>query len=146
MSAGTKAILVAVAGLLGGVILAVAIVLLASSGDVEVKLGDDEFEAGRTSELADDIADQGQPLIFQDLAGGDRHIWVQHLGTDEEQGWFAFDIRVPDEEDCLTEWDGDAEVFVSTCDDSVTFPPDGEGLRQYDTRVEDERLVVDLRS
>ena len=146
MSAGTKAVIVGVAGVVGGLLLAVAVFALARSGNAEIKLGDEEFEVGDTETLADDIVENDRPLIFSDPSGGDRDIWVQHLGDDPAEGWTAFDVQIPDEADCLVDWDAEEGLFVSTCDDAVTFPADGEGLRQYETRVEDDDLIVDLRT
>ena len=36
------------------------------------------------------------------------------------------------------------KVLVNACDESVTYPLDGEGLRQYPTSVEDGRIYVDV--
>lgn len=148
MTKGTKAVLLAVGAVVAGLLVGWLVLQLASSGQADVRLGEDEFNAGFTEVLARAIADgDGQPLIFNDVSGGDRDIYVQHVGTDEATGWYAFETRVPGADDCFAEWDADGGQFVSTCDDSVTFPPDGTGLTAYPTRVnEDGRLIVDLRT
>jgi hypothetical protein len=127
--------------LLIGVALAVA--LLAERGTVEVRLGDDTFDAGGAERIAAEIAERG-PVRYSDVSGGDRDIWVQHLGDDPETGWYAFDLRPPGTpRDCVAEWEADAEVFVASCSDEE-FPADGDGLPQYPVTVEDGRVDIDL--
>lgn len=148
MSKGTKAVLVAVVAVVAGVLAAWVVSQVADPGRVDVRLGDDEFNAGYTEGLARQIADgDGQPLIFNDASGGSRDIYVQHLGDSQNQGWTAFEVRVPGTDDCVAVWDADTGGFRSSCDDTVTFPADGEGLTAYPTRVTaDDRLVIDLRT
>lgn len=148
MSKGTKAVLIAVVAVVAGLGMGWLVLQLASSGQADVRVGDDEFNAGYTEGLARQIADgDGQPLVFNDASGGSRDIYVQHLGDSQNQGWSAFEVRVPGTDDCLAVWDADTGGFRSSCDDAVTFPADGEGLTQYPVEVTaDERLVVDLRT
>ncbi len=148
MSKGTKAVLIAVVAVVAGLGMGWLVLQLASSGQADVRVGDDEFNAGYTEGLAREIADgDGQPLVFNDPSGGSRDIYVQHLGDSQNQGWSAFEVRVPGTDDCLAVWDADTGRFRSSCDDAVTFPADGEGLTQYPVEVTaDERLVVDLRT
>lgn len=148
MSKGTKAVLIAVVAVVAGLGMGWLVLQLASSGQADVRVGDDEFNAGYTEGLARAIDEgDGQPLIFNDVSGGDRDIYVQHVGDTPNEGWSAFEARVPGTEDCLAVWNVDDAVFHSTCDDTVTFPADGEGLTQYPVEVTaDQRLVVDLRS
>lgn len=147
MTKGTKAVVIAVVAVVAGLFAAWAISQFAESGEVEVRLGDDEFNAGFTEVLARTIDDgDGQPLIFNDVSGGDRDIYIQHVGEADDEGWSAFETRIPGEDECFAEWDIDAAEFRSTCDDAVTFPADGEGLTQYPVEVTtDGRLVIDLR-
>jgi hypothetical protein len=144
MGGSTKAVVAAV----GAVVVAVAIVLavLAAADDegVEVRLGDDEFAMGNAEARAEEIADKDLPLAFADLViGGERAIWVNHVGDDPQTGWFAFDAVVDGgDEPCIVDWDGGADRF-SDCD-GRTYPPDGTGLPQYPTRVDDDgNLYVD---
>ena len=148
MTRGTKAVVIAVVAVVAGLGAGWLVLQLASSGQADVRLGEDEFNAGYTEVLARAIDDgDGQPLIFNDVSGGDRDLYVQHLGRATDQGWYAFEVRVPGSGDCVAEWDGDAPGFVSSCDDAVTFPADGEGLTTYPTRISnDDRLVIDLRA
>jgi hypothetical protein len=118
---------------------------LAGSGGVEVQLGDDEFENLQTERIAAEIADRG-PILFSDVAGGDRDIILQHLGDDLEHGWLAFDAQQPGaDRSCFFAWNPDDEVFVETCDGTV-LPPDGGDQPTYEVYLVDEgeRLVVDL--
>ena len=148
MTKGTKAVVIAVVAVVAGLGVGWLVLQLASSGQADINLGEDEFNAGFTEVLADAIDEgDGQPLIFSDVSGGDRDIYVQHLGTDDDEGWTAFETRVPDREDCFAEWDAAAEQFVASCDAELTFPADGEGLTSYPTTVNDDgRLIIDLRS
>ena len=148
MTKGTKAVVLALGAVLAAVLVGVLVVQTAPSDPAQVRLGDDEFNAGSTEVLADAIDEgDGQPLIFSDVSGGDRDIYVQHVGEDDATGWSAFETRVPGTDDCFAEWDGEDAVFVSTCDDEVTFPADGEGRTSYPVTVNaDGRLIIDLRA
>lgn len=148
MSKGTKAVVLALGAVLAAVLVGVLVVQTAPSDPAQVRLGDDEFNAGYTEVLARAIDDgDGRPLIFNDVSGGDRDIYVQHLGDVDDEGWSAFETRVPGREDCFAEWNADDERFVATCDDGLTFPADGEGLTAYPTTVNaDGRLIIDLRT
>jgi len=145
---GTKAIVIAVVAVVAGLGMGWLVLQLASSGQADVRVGDEQFSAGFTEVLARTIDEgAGQPLIFSDVSGGDRDIYVQHLGAIDDEGWTAFATRIPGTDDCLAEWAVDAAEFRSTCDDAVTFPADGEGLTPYPTEVTtDSRLVIDLRN
>ena len=148
MTKGTKAVVLAAGAVVAGLLVGWLVLQLASSGQADIRLGEDEFNAGYTEVLARAIDDgDGQPLVFNDVSGGDRDIYVQHVGGDEATGWYAFETRVPGTDDCFAEWDVAAAEFVSTCDDGVTFPADGTGLTAYPTRVnEDGRVIVDLHT
>ena len=126
-------------------VVAVFVALAASRGDVEINLGDDRFNAGRTKRLADAIEEGGGlPFLYQDLVGNDRHLFVQHLGDDPDKGWVAFGAFDPDDPACVVEIDRDEEVLRNECDGSQTYPLSGEGLRQYPVEVEGGRIYVDV--
>ncbi|MCB1004670.1 MAG: hypothetical protein KDB35_10855 [Acidimicrobiales bacterium] len=148
MTKGTKAVVIAAVAVVLGLGMGWLVLQLASSGQADVRLGDDEFNAGYTDVLLDALDEgDGLPLIFSDVSGGDRDIYVVHVGADADAGWFAFETRVPGREGCFAEWDADDGRFVASCDDGLTFPADGTGLTSYPTRVnEDRRLIVDLRA
>jgi hypothetical protein len=127
----------------GGVFLALA--LLTSGSDTKVRLGDDDFEVGKADALARRIERDG-PLLFQDLLiGGTRDIYVNHLGTDDEVGWVAFEARVPGtDRTCTLVWDNVKKSFTDPCTNE-TIAADGGDLPHYPTRITDSGvLIVDL--
>ena len=140
-----KALLVAGIGVAVALGLAFAVAVLANRGDVEIRLGDDRFDAGQVESIADAIDDgDGLPLLYQDLAGRNRNLYVQHLDDDPDEGWVTFGAFDPDQPSCRIELDRETERLVSSCDDGQTYPLDGRGLRYYPTSVEDGRLYVDI--
>lgn len=142
-----RTIAFAVVSLVAGVGLLFLIVWLTDSGDVQVRLGDDVFVVGDAERFAEIIAEDQQPLLFTSLSRN-RPIYVQHLGSDPQTGWSAIDARSPSDPDgCETGlvWEIGNQVFRDSCSPTDTYPPDGEGLLQYDARVdEDGELFVDL--
>ncbi len=121
------------------------VAVLANNGDVEIHLGDDRFGAGEVDRMADAIEEgDGLPLLYPDLIGGHRALFVQHVGTHDDKGWVAFGAFDPDDPDCPVEIDREAKVLVNGCDDDVTYPLDGTGLRYYPTAVEQGELYVDI--
>ena len=109
---GRRSVILAVIAIVVGVAALVGVALLTSSGSTEVRLGDDEFEVGEAATLAARIEADGAPLLFPDLlVGGSRDIDVNHVGTNAEFGWVAFDARVPaSARECTLAWDA-----VATC-------------------------------
>jgi hypothetical protein len=132
----------------------VAIILwLAQRPDVKNNLGDPVFVAPRAVDLARDIAagagpdGRPGPLLFQDLLGGGRDIYLQHIGTDPLHGWLSFEAH-PDDEPrrCVVQWAPAANQFRDPCSPRV-FPADGTGLEHYATSVNrSKRVVIDLRA
>ena len=84
-----RAVSVAILGVAIALGTAFGVATLASQGDVEVRLGDDRFDAGRTENLAEIIAEDGQPILFPDPANFSRAIYVDHVGDDPDAGWLA---------------------------------------------------------
>lgn len=126
-----------------------AIVLLVSqlgdvaggSGDAAVDPGGSTFDFGDAADLADTIAADG-PLLLPDASpGGERDVWLQHVGDVPDSGWLAFAVR-PDgsPRDCFADWNADQGQFVDTCD-GTTYPPEGEGLKQYSVSITAEDTV-----
>ncbi len=125
--------------------LALLVALAASRGDVEVHLGDDRFDAGKVSHIADSIADEhGLPLLYADLVNRDRPLFVQHLAKADDKGWVAFGAFVPEDPKCTIDIDRDAKVLRDHCHPERTYRLDGTGLRHYPVSVEDGRLYVDI--
>jgi hypothetical protein len=146
-----RAVSVAAVGVVLALGTAFLVAGLASRGDVEVRLGDDRFDAGRTENLARIIESDGQPILFPDPANFSRAIYVDHAGDDPEVGWLAVSAFVPDQPECTLVFDPDADEYVigddqpEDCDRSTTFPRSGAGLRAYPAEVADGRLLVDLQ-
>ena len=140
-----RALVVASVAIVLIALVAVFVALAASRGDVEINLGDDRFNAGRTERLAKEIDDGGGlPFLYPDLVGEDRHLFVQHLGDEPDEGWVAFGAFDPDEPTCTVGIDRAEKLLVNECDPAVTYPLSGEGLRHYPTEVEGGRIFVDI--
>jgi hypothetical protein len=140
-----KALLVAGIGVAVALGLAFAVAVAANRGDVTINLGDDRFDAGQVDNIAEAIDDgDGLPFLYPDLVGGDRNLFVQHLDDDPDVGWAAFGAFDPDDPSCGVRIDRAAKALVNECDEDVTYPLDGTGLRYYPTSVEDGRLIVDI--
>ena len=85
-----------------GAVLAIA----AKDEDVDVNLGDDEFEIEQVEARAALVAADGA-LRFADPTGGNRPIIVNHVGDDPETGWVAVLAIAPGTEGCIVDWDDD---------------------------------------
>ncbi len=119
--------------------------LLAGSGGVEVRLGDDVFRAGQVERLAGAIA-QGGPIAIPDASPDRaRDIYLQHLGETPEVGWLAFAAQAPgNDRTCLLQWEPGAAEFLDPCSQR-RYPANGKGLTQYPTTVTEGLLTVNLR-
>jgi hypothetical protein len=125
--------------------LAFVVAVSASKGDVQVRLGDDRFDAGKVESIAKRIdRDGGLPILYPDLVSRGRNLFVQHLGSQADKGWVAFGAFDPDDPSCPVGIDRERKVLVHGCDEDRTYPLDGTGLRTYPTTVEDGRLIVDI--
>jgi hypothetical protein len=133
-----------VLAVVAAVLFGVFVVNLFSNGG-STRLGDATFDVNAAF-LAKQIRQDG-PVLFQDLLGGNRDIYVQHLGGTLADGWSAFKATAPGQpRTCTLAWDRGAQVFRDTrCGTSVTFPPDGAGLEQYKATVRGNKLIVDFR-
>jgi hypothetical protein len=121
--------------------------LLGGRSSVVVDDGDAVFRPGTAEDLAAFIADTGEPLPFPDLAGGDRDIWLNHVGPGTDEGWHAFGFRpLAAPRDCVAEWQAGDGHFVDSCDGTV-YPPDGQGLPQFPVSIgADGELSIRLDS
>jgi hypothetical protein len=122
---------------IAGAVLAIA----ANDPEVEVNLGDDEFEIQNLGARAESVA-RGGALRFPDPTGGSRPIIVNHLGGEPDEGWVAVLAIAPGTDGCIVDWDDDDERFRDC--EARSYPPDGEGLDHFPTRVEDDSLFIDL--
>ena len=122
-----------------------AIVKLSGSGEIQFKLGDDVFEVGDAEKFAERIREDNSPIPFSSLSGA-RPIYVQHVGVDPVVGWFAIDARSPsDPMNCGLNWDIEAQVFIDGCDETSSFPDNGEGLTRFQVTITDLGIIeIDL--
>ena len=136
-----RATIIAVAGVLFSVAMIVLVLFVNStSKDVQVGSTSTEFPAGRAADRAKDVA--RQPLLFPDPANGDRPIILQHVDSDPQKGWVAFDATAGD---CPGEiqWHPDSHDFTDCT--GRHYPADGTGLFQYPVRVDDKgNLFINL--
>lgn len=166
----TRSVIVAVVALVIAVLGAWGMIRLASGGQgpVKVQLGDDTFDAGYATRMADQI-DKDGPLLFSDVSGrGQRQpIYVVHIGSDEKDGWFALSAIAPGAaEGCFVTWNPESELFEERraadpaegrdalgerCRDVTwsangTDGSDGSELEAFPWKIDkDERLIIDLR-
>lgn len=139
-----RAVAVAILGVVVALGVAFGVASLASRGEVQVNLGDDRFEAGDVEQRAEAV-EEGGPILFQDPATFRRPIYVDHTGDDPETGWSAYSAFVPNRPDCSVLFVPDDDRYVADCDEDLTFPRSGEGLREFPTEVVDGQLFVDLQ-
>ena len=87
-------------------------------------------------------------MLYSDVSGGTRDVYLQHLGNDDDKNWYAFDARPAGQpRACFVEWQADRRLFVANdkCSNpGATYPQTGDGLRQYPTAVKDNRVIVDF--
>lgn len=166
----TRSVIVAVVALVIAVLGAWGMIRLASGGQgpVKVQLGDDTFDAGYATRMADQI-DKDGPLLFSDVSGrGQRQpIYVVHIGSDDKDGWFALSAIAPGAaEGCFVTWNPESELFEERraadpaegrdalgerCRDVTwsadgTDGSDGSELEAFPWEIDkDERLIIDLR-
>lgn len=138
----TAVVLSALAGVLAAALVFAVVSAILGSGKARSRLGDDRFTVGRARSLAA-VVDRRGPLLFQDLLGGHRDVYLQHLGT----AWLAFEAHAPGApRRCQLRWQPAARLFLDPCDHR-TYPAGGTGLTSYPTHVDPKgKLAVDLRS
>lgn len=134
----------AIVGVLSILFLVTQMGRLGGVSDISFEIGDGIYRSGSVEDLAPAV-DEGGPLLLPDLAGGDNDVYLQHIGTDDEDGWLAIAARPQTaQRDCYVEWTSDDRTFVDNCD-GTTYPEDGEGLPHYRITVNDGGdLIVDL--
>lgn len=141
----TKALVLS--GVLGLVALALFLVfivkILSDAGGGS--LGDETFDAN-ASTLARLVKRDG-PILFPDLLGKGKDIYIQHLSEETDQGWLAFRATAPGaNRPCTLVWERAEQVFRDPCSPTQTYPPDGQGLEQFQAAVQGaNKLVVNLK-
>jgi hypothetical protein len=148
---GSTVITLAVLAVIAAIGIVVLIVQLAQSPDVKNQLGEKQFVAGRAQDLFDEITKPGPdgrngPLLFQDLLGHSRDIYLQHQGNDPQTGWLAFEAHALNQpRTCVLEWIQGQALFQDPCT-KRTYPAGGTGLTQYPVTVNSaNRIVIDLQ-
>ncbi|MEZ5233317.1 MAG: hypothetical protein R2749_11500 [Acidimicrobiales bacterium] len=146
-SSEIRAIVMVVIGLaiiVGGV--AFFVNALASRGDVQVRLGDEVFDAGNAADIADEIADNGPILYRRRPAAAGTWCSTTSATIPSRAGWPSRPRRPGDDRDCSVVWNADAALFDYSCDSSLRFPPDGEGLAQFPATVTDGDIIIDINA
>ena len=106
-------------------------------------LGDQNFGSLNIFNISENI-DRDGPILWPDIASGDRDIWLTHTGDEVDEGWFAFEARLPGESrDCSVEWVATDRNFVNGCSGDV-FPVTGDGLPQIPVFIDGTDLIIDL--
>lgn len=134
-----------------GALVFAAVVNLVSSRKSGTTAGTDLYVVGDAKSLSGTVSRSG-PLLFQDLLGNSRDIYVQHLagpsGPEPEGGddWHTFEAHAPGAaRRCVLRWEPSSTRFVDPCDNRA-YPADGTGLTTFPTHVDGRgRVVVDLR-
>jgi hypothetical protein len=150
-SGNSGAVLLATGAVIIGALMFAAVANLVSTRKSGGKTGTDLYVVGDAKSLAGTVSRTG-PLLFQDLLGNSRDIYVQHLGPSGRErevggdGWRTFEAHGPGApRRCVLRWDPPAKHFLDPCN-GKTYPADGAGLTTFPTSVDAEgRLVVDLR-
>jgi len=140
-----KAVILGVAAVGAAVGFLLLVLWFTDRGAIEIALGDETFEAGRVDVIAESIRDDG-PIRYADLIGGSQNIILQHLGDDDETGWYAFDLIRPGQPpECQLDWDSEAQAFFDSCD-GTEIPATGFGQPSYPVEVEAGRISIDFRN
>jgi hypothetical protein len=142
--AGTVA-LIGVFVLFGGI--GLATLAIGREPSSSLNLGDRTFQGGSTKRLAGAI-DRAGPIFYGDVSGRkSRDLILQHLGNNDETGWYAFAASPPDKpRDCTWQWQTEERQFRARCDRNRTAPPNGRGLRQFKVTIGNGRIDVDLNA
>ena len=145
-----NALLLGFTAVIIAVLLGVMVWFATSQGNTEIVLGDRDFNAGKIGSQSREIRENG-PILYSDVgSGGQRDIYVAHIGADPEQGWLAFAARRADDpRDCFFSWDPEADEFSLTsapgsstsCDD-VRTDAAGSDLFHYNVEVRGGNIHV----
>ena len=95
--------------------------------------------------VAREVQQRG-PVLFKDPLNRDREIYLQHVGSDPNQGWSAISAYASRVDlDCLLRWEAGRRRFVDPCT-GYGYPADGEGLTTYPAPVANGVVRIDLRT
>jgi len=121
-----------------------AIPAITTKNQTVIRQGGADLSEGKASDRASDVAESG-PILLPDQSGGQRDIFLQHLGPSSKDGWYAFDARRPGQpRQCTLRWNADAHHFDDPCG-GRSVSADGDGLVHYKVTVtKDGTLWIDL--
>ncbi len=137
-----RATIVGIIGVVVGTLLVLIVLFAGNLGDSKsttTSASHDRFQLGDAQSNADAIAKDG-PISFPDPLNASRPIFVQHLGTDPNAGWLAFDALLNGT--CVLTWHQDTKDFTDC--KGVRYPADGGGLHHYPATVEKGTVFIDL--
>jgi len=139
-----KAVTLGVAAVGAAVGFLLLVLWFTDRGAVEIALGDDTFEAGRVDVIADLIREDG-PIKYGDLIGGRQNIILQHIGEDDQTGWYAFDLIRPGQpNECQLDWDDEAVLFRDSCDGTEVSGIGGD-QPSYPIEIDEGRIYINFR-
>ena len=135
---------IALIAAMAGILWLIAAHISKNAADLQPRIGSDVFNSIVAIRAADDIAHNG-PQFYRGLVGAGGDIYVSHVGTDPQRGWYTFAARVPgSERKCTLRWRPADNEMHDPCTD-VTYPLDGGSLPHYPTGVtSDGHVEVDL--
>lgn len=146
VSGARSMVTTAVVALVASAILFFFVVQLSSTPEAKNNLGDATFELGSAADRAENVRKTG-PLLFQaPQGGGDRDIYVHHLGGKSSENWVAFLAYRGGRRDCHLQWNERTERFTEPCTKRTYGADPGPAFEHFGVSVrKDGTLVVDLR-
>ena len=116
---------------ISALLLVVFVVSLASSDPDDTRIGRRDVSSGPVRATR-----RSHTLLFQDLRGGDLHVWVTTPARPRSRGWVTFTATV--RPDAFIERKSNS--FVDC--DGKKYPEDGGTLQRFHTEVDSEGQVV----
>lgn len=138
---------IVVIGIFAVVAAAIGAVVIFTGGGSDDGTSGRALDGGRTefeidARVVREASAEG-PLYFPDPLGDEREIYVLHEGDSEVEGYRAFSARGTS--GCKLQYTRDDPRLVDTCT-GQQWRPDGRGLPEYQVRVQDGRLYIDLNT
>lgn len=136
----------AVVAVVAAGLLFVLVTWVFSSPDAKNSLGDPTFELGEAADREQNVRKTG-PLLFQaPQGGGDRDVYVNHLGGKSSEGWVAFKAYATQRR-CALQWNQRTKRFTDPCTKRTYGPDPGPDFEHYRVFVDGNgTLIVDFRA
>ena len=135
-----RATIVGIVGVVVGAVMVFAVLFAGNlGGGDEIKTSGATFEVGPAERLAESVARDETPLLFQDPVKFSRPIFVHHLSDDPEKDWVAFDAA---NGSCVLTWHRETQDFTDC--NGTRIDADGGDQHHYPTEVKNGTVVVDL--